>query len=849
MSFFDTFGGSSSGDTNPTFAAEPRGGRQRRGGGRQRQQGVCNDWVNGRCTRGADCKFAHTHTPGAAPAPPAPPPAAPAAPPAAASPWVAMLALREAETLPAIRDALALVAHLPMPSLPPPVAIEVTAARERMWALEGTSSAPAMPPMPASAMMSEADVLAKAAAAAAAEQELSAIEHELAQMGQAGVVGVGVSAAEAAAIEAEAEAAAARAEAEAAAAQAAAAELAVARELAESPERIVPGDSLDDDEAAAAAAAAVAAAAVAAAVDDDSDGGAESEAAAVAAAAAEAAAVAALHSRRRWRRPRRRRRDPAAVRARFCGRLRGLCRFVGVGAGGGVAAATVAAAAAARLLMGRRLLEGGRRARKADRRRRRRERGRAGGRSGGAAGESGGGGGGGGGGGEDHRGGADGGGGGFSPEELQLAHSAGVTPSALAQALMAATAAASAAAPPAQPSVAAALAAEEGSAAALGDAPTDEDFHPLLGRQVEIGGLAGRPDLNGQVGLVVSWYGEQGRAGVVVGEATLAIRPANLRAVAAAAPQPTMTAAEALAAAEAEGLVGVARPRSSACRPTAAPPTSGPPSGERRGSGSSSDGAAGLAGTAHAAAPLRERLRVAAQASGVYASGAPPFPPPPEPPQPAPSLPEAAQLALTALVETKFDPAALRVALAAATPFRSTYPIIAEAMNGAHERLRQAENELRVHRERGAREAAAAAAREAAAAATAPKGGGGRRGGGGGGRRRRRGGRRRVGRRGAAARDACPITQEVMDPVATVDGQTYERSAIEHWLRDHNTSPLTGEVLAMKMLIPNHTVRGLSRKWLEEHPECKDGEGGAPRGEEVKGPTMVRGNDEWPSLS
>ena len=96
----------------------------------------------------------------------------------------------------------------------------------------------------------------------------------------------------------------------------------------------------------------------------------------------------------------------------------------------------------------------------------------------------------------------------------------------------------------------------------------------------------------------------------------------------------------------------------------------------------------------------------------------------------------------------------------------------------------------------------------------------------------------------------CPITQEVMrDPVATVDGQTYERSAIEHWLRDHNTSPLTGEVLAMKMLIPNHTVRGLSRKWLEEHPECKDGEGGAPRGEEVKGPTMVRGNDEWPSLS
>ena len=135
-----------------------------------------------------------------------------------------------------------------------------------------------------------------------------------------------------------------------------------------------------------------------------------------------------------------------------------------------------------------------------------------------------------------------------------------------------------------------------------------------------------------------------------------------------------------------------------------------------------------------------------------------------------------------------------------------------------------------MHRERGAREAAAAAAREAAAAATAREreergaerrgGGGGRSVGGGGG-----GG-------GGASDDAelppeitCPITQEVMrDPVATVDGQTYERSAIEHWLRDHNTSPLTGEVLAMKMLIPNHTVRGLSRKWLEEHPECDDGD-------------------------
>ena len=32
------------------------------------------------------------------------------------------------------------------------------------------------------------------------------------------------------------------------------------------------------------------------------------------------------------------------------------------------------------------------------------------------------------------------------------------------------------------------------------------------------------------------------------------------------------------------------------------------------------------------------------------------------------------------------------------------------------------------------------------------------------------------------------------EPVVTQDGQTYERHAIEYWLRDHDTSPLTGQV-------------------------------------------------------
>jgi len=48
----------------------------------------------------------------------------------------------------------------------------------------------------------------------------------------------------------------------------------------------------------------------------------------------------------------------------------------------------------------------------------------------------------------------------------------------------------------------------------------------------------------------------------------------------------------------------------------------------------------------------------------------------------------------------------------------------------------------------------------------------------------------------------CPITQELMqDPVATADGQIYERKAIEAWLTNHNTSPLTNKALESKNLI------------------------------------------------
>jgi len=54
----------------------------------------------------------------------------------------------------------------------------------------------------------------------------------------------------------------------------------------------------------------------------------------------------------------------------------------------------------------------------------------------------------------------------------------------------------------------------------------------------------------------------------------------------------------------------------------------------------------------------------------------------------------------------------------------------------------------------------------------------------------------------------CPITGDLMrDPVATVDGQTYDRPAIARWLNDHNTSPLTGLPLPSKQLTTNFALR------------------------------------------
>jgi len=62
----------------------------------------------------------------------------------------------------------------------------------------------------------------------------------------------------------------------------------------------------------------------------------------------------------------------------------------------------------------------------------------------------------------------------------------------------------------------------------------------------------------------------------------------------------------------------------------------------------------------------------------------------------------------------------------------------------------------------------------------------------------------------------CPITAEIMtDPVSTLDGFTYERTAITEWLRTKDTSPSTGATLESKTVIPNLSLRSMIRAFTD----------------------------------
>ena len=69
----------------------------------------------------------------------------------------------------------------------------------------------------------------------------------------------------------------------------------------------------------------------------------------------------------------------------------------------------------------------------------------------------------------------------------------------------------------------------------------------------------------------------------------------------------------------------------------------------------------------------------------------------------------------------------------------------------------------------------------------------------------------------------CSITGQIMiDPVFTADGFTYEREAIENWLKTHNTSPETNLALEHRNLTNNQRMRSDILGLLSKQPELYD---------------------------
>ena len=69
----------------------------------------------------------------------------------------------------------------------------------------------------------------------------------------------------------------------------------------------------------------------------------------------------------------------------------------------------------------------------------------------------------------------------------------------------------------------------------------------------------------------------------------------------------------------------------------------------------------------------------------------------------------------------------------------------------------------------------------------------------------------------------CPITQMPMNnPVTGSDGQTYEREAIETWLRQHNTSPHDRSPMSISSLKLNVALKFLCDKYHQDTQSPKE---------------------------
>ncbi|KAL0682454.1 hypothetical protein Bca4012_049301 [Brassica carinata] len=64
----------------------------------------------------------------------------------------------------------------------------------------------------------------------------------------------------------------------------------------------------------------------------------------------------------------------------------------------------------------------------------------------------------------------------------------------------------------------------------------------------------------------------------------------------------------------------------------------------------------------------------------------------------------------------------------------------------------------------------------------------------------------------------CPLLKDVMkDPCIAADGYTYDRKAIEKWMEDHRSSPVTDSPLENMTLLPNHTLHAAIVDWCRRN--------------------------------
>ncbi|CAN6842867.1 unnamed protein product [Brassica oleracea] len=64
----------------------------------------------------------------------------------------------------------------------------------------------------------------------------------------------------------------------------------------------------------------------------------------------------------------------------------------------------------------------------------------------------------------------------------------------------------------------------------------------------------------------------------------------------------------------------------------------------------------------------------------------------------------------------------------------------------------------------------------------------------------------------------CPLLKDVMkDPCIAADGYTYDRKAIEKWMEDHRSSPVTDSPLENMTLLPNHTLHAAIVEWCRRN--------------------------------